>query len=246
MDEEKVLDIVIDVGMGILVSGGEIFRVEDSVKRMLFSYGIEKVDVFAITSVINVTIHSSDDRIYTNTRRINRTELNLKRLDMLNSLSRFICENKPEPDEVRKRLNKIMVYEEYSLLIKNISYAIVSFSFCRINGGDFTESVISAVLGIVLINTVKVFERIGVNKLVSLIGASFICGMLGRWGAYIFSADATKIAVGNIMLLVPGLTVTNALRDLITGDTMAGILHLIDGVLIATCLVLGFVLADSV
>ena len=246
MDEEKILDVIIDIGMGILVSGGEVFRVEDSVKRMLFSYGVEKADVFAITSAITVTIHLSDGRIYTNTRRINRTEINLKRLDMLNSLSRFICENKPGHAEVRKKLERIMVYEEYSPVVKNISYAMVSFSFCRINDGNFAESIIAGVLGIVLINAVKMLEKIEVNKLVSLIGASFLCGMLGRFGAFVFSVDAAKIAVGNIMLLVPGLTVTNALRDLITGDTMAGILHLCDGILIATCLVLGFVLADSV
>ena len=244
--EEKILDAVIDVGKGLLVSGGEVFRVEDSLRRMLFSYGIEKVDVFTITSVIMVTIQTSDDRIYTNTRRIQRTEINLKRLDMLNSLSRFICKNKPEPDEIMKSLEGIMNYEEYSALIKKISYAVVSFSFCKIGGGDFIECIISGFLGILLINTVKMFERIEVNKLVALIGASFICGVMGKLGAYIFSVDAAKIAVGNIMLLVPGLTVTNALRDLITGDTMAGILHLSDGILIATCLVLGFVLADYV
>lgn len=246
MDGEKVLDAVIDVGMGILVSGGEVSRVEDSVKRMLLAYGIKKVDVFTITSVINVTIHTETGRIYTNTRRIKRTELNLKRLDMLNSLSRFICDNKPEPEKIKKRLKRIMVYEEYSLLVKNISYAVVSFSFCKIGDGNFIECVISGLLGIILINTVKLFERLDVNKLVALIGASFICGMMGRVGAYIFSVDASKIAVGNIMLLVPGLTVTNALRDLITGDTMAGILHFCDGILIATCLVLGFVLADYI
>lgn len=243
MDISLLLEAVTDVGEGILISGGEIFRVEDSIRRMFYAYGIKRADVFTITSNITITIHTHDGKAFTNTRRISQTDLNLKRLDMLNSLSRYICKVKPEPEYIFKEYESIMRCGDYPHIIKNIAYAVVSFSFCRLDGGNIPECIISALLGTILINIVDVFKASGINSFIALIGSSYICGISGRFLASLFSLDQGKIAVGNIMLLLPGLTVTNAIRDLITGDLMAGILHLCDGLLIAFCLALGFALA---
>jgi len=244
MNEELILDAIMNIGEGILVSGGEIFRVEDSIHRMLSAYDIERVDVFSITSAITVTIHTKDGKIFTNTRRVGQNNVNLNRLDMLNSLSRYICKNRPGPDYIFEKHKQIMACREYPLIIKNIAYATVSFSFCRIYGGNFSECIISSILGIVLINLVDFFKKTEINHFISLIGASYISGISGRLFSALFLLDPSKIAIGNIMLLLPGLTITNSLRDLITGDLMAGILHLCDGLLIATCLASGFALAQ--
>lgn len=244
MDKKLLLDAVINIGEGILISGGEISRVEDSIRRMLSAYNIKRADVFTITSNITVTIHTDDGEILTNTRRILQTDINLKRLDMLNSLSRYICKNRPEPCYIFREYESVMNCGGYSRAVKNISYAVVSYSFCYLEGGNVFECIISSVLGIVLINLVDFFKASGINRFIALIGSSYICGLSGNFFAMLFSLDPAKIAVGNIMLLLPGLTVTNAIRDLITGDSMAGLLHLLDGVMIATGLALGFALAQ--
>lgn len=244
MNDELLLDAIVTVGEGILVCGGEIFRVEDSIERMLSSYDIKKSDVFTITSTITVTIHTNCGKIHTNTRRITKTELNLKRLDMLNSLSRYICLNRPDPVYILREYNRIMNTQGYPVIIKNISYAVVAFSFCKLNNGKIYECFVSAILGIILINLFDNLKKYGINKFIALMASSFICGISGRFLAFLLTLDHTKIAIGNIMLLLPGLTVTNALRDLITGDLMAGILHLCDGILIATGLALGFAIAQ--
>ena len=48
-----------------------------------------------------------------------------------------------------------------------------------------------------------------------------------------------NILIGTIMLLVPGLTVGNALRDMIDGDLLAGLLQLAEAVLCALAIALG-------
>ena len=66
---EKLLDSVMDIGEQMLISGAEVHRVEDSIKRIFDAYGTKRTDVFIITSSIVVTIHT-DDKAYTQTRRI--------------------------------------------------------------------------------------------------------------------------------------------------------------------------------
>jgi len=49
--------------------------------------------------------------------------------------------------------------------------------------------------------------------------------------------------IGDIMLLIPGIALTNALRDLFVGDTISGILRLLEAVLQAGIIACGFALA---
>ena len=52
--------------------------------------------------------------------------------------------------------------------------------------------------------------------------------------------DMDMIMIGDIMLLIPGLMSTNAIRDVLIGDTLSGIIRLIAALLLAAALALGF------
>ena len=52
-----------------------------------------------------------------------------------------------------------------------------------------------------------------------------------------------KIIIGNIMSLIPGIGLTNALRDLFTGDSIAGLLRSIEAILIALAIAAGYFLS---
>ena len=52
-----------------------------------------------------------------------------------------------------------------------------------------------------------------------------------------------NIVIGNIMLMIPGVAITNSLRDMISGDTMSGLLRFAESIIKATAVTLGFVIA---
>ena len=49
-----------------------------------------------------------------------------------------------------------------------------------------------------------------------------------------------KIMIGDIMLLIPGLMFTNAIRDVLLGDTISASMRLVEALLLAAALALGF------
>ena len=55
---QEFLFNALNIGEEMLISGAEVSRVEDSVRRICIAYGAEKVDVFTITSAIVVTAYS--------------------------------------------------------------------------------------------------------------------------------------------------------------------------------------------
>ena len=48
-----------------------------------------------------------------------------------------------------------------------------------------------------------------------------------------------KIIIGTIMLLVPGLTVVNSIRDMMKGDLIAGLFELFNSIMSALAIALG-------
>ena len=74
--------------------------------------------------------------------------------------------------------------------------------------------------------------------------ASFLSGvstlLLCRFGMQ-FHAD--KVLIGIIMLLIPGIMLTNSIRDILLGDIISGSLRLVEAILMAATLALGMMAA---
>ena len=58
--------------------------------------------------------------------------------------------------------------------------------------------------------------------------------------AAIPALHADKIIIGDIMLLIPGIAMTNAVKDMLVGDTIAGTMRLLESLLWAGALAGGF------
>ena len=55
-EAEKYLYYAMTIGEQLLISGAEVGRVEDTIRRICLAYGAERVDVFSITSSIVTTM----------------------------------------------------------------------------------------------------------------------------------------------------------------------------------------------
>ena len=79
------------------------------------------------------------------------------------------------------------------------------------------------------------------NEVAFQFAASFLTGLAICGMVFICpSLHMDKIMIGDIMLLIPGLMATNAMRDALIGDTLAGSNRLVAALLLAAALALGF------
>ena len=72
--------------------------------------------------------------------------------------------------------------------------------------------------------------------LTGLLAGTVIC-LAGRLSD-VFAVD--KMSIGVIMLLIPGAALTNAVRDMLVGHTISGLLRLAESLLLALMLAIGF------
>ena len=244
MNYDKILQGVLDIAEEMLVSGAEISRAEDSVKRMLGAYGCSRVNVFIIISNIQVTMESPDGQIITQIRQVARNDVNYDRLDYLNDLSRYVCEKTPSSDELREKIDNILERKQQSLALNLLSCMVIGGSFAVFFGGSIWDGVAAAICGLAVAILNRQITKLGQNALASTFVVSFGAGLLSVLTVWLGLGEHTdKIMIGVIMLLIPGIAMTNGVRDMLTGDIAAGMLRVTNAVLLAIAIACGFALS---
>ena len=247
MTREQLLSCALDIGEGMLKSGAEVERVETAIRYICQAYGCLRADVFTITSSIVVSITDAEGLHSTQTRRITATQTNLTRLHKLNSFSRDICKTKPEYAFICEKLQEIQSEKAYPLWLEALGSALIGFAFAIFFGGNWLDGLVAGGLGLGLRFLTWLLHKGSLNQIFVNVVASFLLSLsaicLTRLG---LGHDANKIIIGNIMLLIPGIALTNSLRDMISGDIMTGLLRFLDAILVAAAIAAGYILAVQV
>ncbi len=101
-------------------------------------------------------------------------------------------------------------------------------------------------IGIILKWLTLLCSHYNINNVLSNVVCSMVGGYIAVLALRMGLGDSfDKIAIGNIMLLIPGIQLTNSLRDMIGGDTVSGILRLCNALLGSVAIAIGFALAGG-
>ena len=240
----ELLKQALDIGEQLLINGAEISRVEDTIRRICASYGAARVDVFSITSSIVVTVYNPDCGSITQTRRISNMSYDLYRLELLNNLSRKICQQHLTPDEIQSEMLQILDAKRYGFYQQLLIYALISASFSLFFGGSIRDAIFSALIGIILKFVQAGLSSMRINSFIVMLSCAAAGGFIAAITVHLGLADsADKINIGNVMLLIPGITLTNSIRDMFSGDTISGALRFLEAVLLSMTIAFGFTIS---
>ena len=240
----EYLHIFLDMGDALLSSGAEIFRVEDTLNRMGYACGAAQMNVFVITSSIVITMEFPQQAACTQTRRIRENGGNdFTRLEQLNDLSRHFCCHPLSPQELRKEFDKIIAQKPFPLG-KLAGSILAACSFALFYGGSPADTAFSGIAAVLIWCFQQYLRPVCMNDVTFQFAASFLTGCgICSFKALFPGLHLDKIMIGDIMLLIPGLMTTNAIRDVLIGDTLSGVIRLIVSLLLAAALALGFIAA---
>lgn len=243
-EDNLLLDIFLDFGETMLGAGGEISRVEDSISHMGISYGARKTNVFIIPSSIELTITFSDGETVTRTRRISSSGgTDFCKLQNLNALSRRCAAERLPVDLLREELDAIRKtnVSKRRVLIGSV---LAAAAFSMFFGGTWLDALVAGIFGILIYFLQYHLAPITPNKVFYLFSSSLIMGVgvcVVSW--LVPSLNADKTIIGVIMLLIPGMAITNAVRDTLIGDTISGVTKLADCLVWAAALAAGIMIA---
>ena len=240
MDYYLLTDLAATMGYHLAMSGAETFRVEDTIHRILLAYGVE-CEVFAIPNSVSVSLEAANGKPLMIMRRIGFHGNDLEKMEKLNALSRQICAKKPAVDEAMEWLHKTLAScRTYSTGAFYLGNVLVGIGFCLVFGGALSDCLWAGLIGLIIGLVTRFMDRREANPFFSTILASCLMALPAYAAAglgWLKSPDAAII--GALMLLVPGLLITNSMRDIIYGDTNSGIFRIVQVVLTALAIALG-------
>lgn len=244
-----ILKFAMDAAAIMLSNGAETSRVEDTIAHIVKSFTNYPVESFVTTTGIITTIEYKDDYILTMVRRINKRSVNLEKVSLVNDLSRRLERKIITLQEAIEELEYINNKKPYSPKVRVLVGGICCAGFSIMLGGYILDTVGAFITGVVLSIFLDIFNKnnfstFTVNTLGGFVVAVCVLALLKlNIGVYM-----NIMIISSIMILVPGVGITNALRDILSGDYLSGTSRLLEATLIAVCIAIGvgIVLSTSV
>lgn len=240
MNGQEVIKAATEVGFALLTNGAEIYRVEQSVSFICKAYGVTQVHVFAVHSTLFVSISCENEEFSTKIRRTYTAGSDFDKVDKLNDLSRRICEEKPEYEEIKRRLKEIENAPTHSRWMLHFAGFIAALFFCLFFKGDLADALCAGVIGFLLQFGIYYLDKLESNGFIrSILGAIFSTAMSKLAVTLGLAHNFGAVNIGVLMLLVPGLALTISMRDFLASDYISGIAKLSEALMTAVCIAIG-------
>lgn len=240
-DTESILSLAMDIGKSMIQCGAEIDRVEETIIRICHAYGMKKTEVFSIVSMINVTTVDADGHAFTQSRRVYSYSTNLGRLERLNSLSRQICSQSVTFDGAREILDEISGEKNGFHVTACIGAVLAAGGFAVFFGGTWKDCLAAMPIAVMIYLMNTYIKARGMSKLFYTALCSIVSGFLAIFFVKIgFGSNPAMIMIGDIMLIIPGVTLINSIREMLCGDLMSGLLRLLEALILSITIACGF------
>ncbi|MCD8021642.1 MAG: threonine/serine exporter family protein [Lachnospiraceae bacterium] len=240
MDYEALLDLATELGYQLARNGAETFRIEESIVLILASYGIA-AEAFAIPNCLIVSMRTPEGKSLTRMRRIGYHGNDLDSVEHYSNLSRRICQEKPDTATLQTWLTKTGESRlSFSFPFMLLGSFLGAGGFSILFGGTGVDALCAGICGLIVGLVNHILDRFQTNSFFRTILAAFFMAVpayaMGELG---IADNADAVVIGALMLLVPGLLFTNAMRDIIFGDTNSGVNRIVQVFLIAAAIALG-------
>ena len=230
----------------LLKNGAETSRVEDTITRICRRAGFKDIEVLVFpTGIIINGFH--DGLRLTRVKRIHTRDINLAVVSVVNDISRKFASEKISLEEGFAVLDDIVATAcaDNALLWISLAGALASGAATLLLGGSW-QDIAPAVLATALVRIITGTAAFNLAYILQLYVAGLFAGLIGSlFVNFGFGQHLDKIIVGALLPLVPGVALTNAVRDFISGDLLSGTLRMTEALLIAAALAggVGFALA---
>ncbi|GAB1455680.1 MAG: threonine/serine exporter family protein [Spirochaetia bacterium] len=223
-DVDDALRLSTEAARIVLESGGETYRAEDVMSAIASALGGLDPDSFATPTGFMASCDDSRGRSRSVVKRIRKRQMNLEKISRIDALAKGTVSGSIDQDGVERELCSIDSLGLYPTPLPFVGAAFGTGFFCLLFGGAWNDALLAAFLGVII---GKITDWLGSMRLSgffsNIVGGAMAAGTaLGAISlGLIGNLDA--VIIGAIMLLVPGVMIVNAIRDIIAGDLVSGI-----------------------
>ena len=220
-------------GRLLIENGSNMERVNDTLSRMARSAGLRDFQAFTtVTGIVVGTIDEPHAQVITIRHRKN----NLSKIADVNEVSRELARRKIDLPQAFAKLKKIdrQKVSRWQNWYESLAAAVLSGALMIVFTGNIIDSWAGFIAGGIGYGAFSYLLRKFKMQYLGDVCSSLIIGLL----AVIFvklhwANNINDIIIGAVMPLVPGVPLTNAARDLVSGNLISGPTRGIEAILTA-------------
>ncbi len=245
MESEKVAEIATCAGEILLSNGAEAYRVEETIKKICNSYGVEG-ECISTSTGIYISVITPDGEMVTSVKRIKQRNVDLYRIERINSFSRDLNNNPLSYEEAKKVLDEIYHAPNFSLGIRLIAACMTAFVYTLFFNGAILDALISAIISFGIYLMLEKTSKIGSFQFLEYYISGFIIGIVSLTAQFLIpEINKDNVITGAIIVLLPGVALTNGIKDILYGDFVSGSAKFSEAILIIIAMCIGIATALS-
>ena len=241
IDYKLLANTAMLAGEIMLCSGAETYRVEDTMYHILKTSNIETTQVIAMMTGLVVTLNDPGfEQPVTMMRRVSERSTNVSNIVKVNDISRRYCEEKISLEEAYEELKRAKG-KQYNRLLYNLATIGIAVGFAMMFGGSLHDIIAAAVVGAVLAGVMTIGKIAKLSSVLVHVLSGLGIAMLTVVIQRVLFADLSVniVIASSIMPIVPGVAITNAIRDTIQGDYLSGCARILEAFLVAMAIAVG-------
>ena len=242
LDYNRLVDLVTDLGYRLLCTGAEIYRAEESVQRLFRAYGVDTGEVFAIPNCLIVSLTTPEGQPITRVRRVGPHGTDIVQLEAYNDFCRSVCQTPLSFDAFQARMEEIaQARPAFSTPVLLLAHFVGGGAYSLFYGGTMRDGLCGGISCVAAGLCLMLMSKVGgsnqfIRTLVSGAALALCALVLFQLGLCV---KLDKVIIGALMVLVPGIVFTNAIRNVMAGDLTSGINKFVEALLIGVSIALG-------
>lgn len=232
----QLLEVCALAAHAMLENGGETYRAEETVLRICTPYPEIIPQVLALPTGVFITLAKENSCEHTTLRRVRKRTVNLGKIHACNKISRRLERQSIPLLQAKEEFLALLAPGHKKSQLPLWAAALSSGFFAMMFGGGLPDF-LAALLAGALVGLISMhFRRNDLyHFIISVMGGLLISGT-ALLLAGIVNIHIAAVIAGAMMPLLPGLAMTNAIRDTMHGDLVSGVSRAADAALVSVSL----------
>ncbi len=219
--DELIITTCLKAGKIMVENGSEISRVDDTMMRIAQNAGVISANTYVTITGVMMSIRG---RNATQIEAVNKRTIDLEKVTQVNQLSREFADQTIDLPTLNARLNALdAASRSFPLWLQLVGAALVSgplMIMFRNETVNTWPTVLIGTLGYLVFYLLNRYLKI---KFLSELTAALLIGLGAEWAVQVgWGTNVNDIIIGALMPLVPGVPLTNAVRDTLAGNFVSG------------------------
>lgn len=224
----EIVSFCVNLSRQMILAGANLERVQLAVNIICRAYKLHDVSIFLLSTHISLSAVDEAGNYASRQASIPPAGINLERLKSLNQLSYKVAEITPATKVLDQMLERACSVKSYGDIIILLGRILAMSCLCFMFGGSFLDLIPVAGVTVLLHYLMILSEKTGLDRILLNILTMFIAASFAT--LFIYADLGNNLAVVLItvsMIVIPGIPLVNAMRNLLCGQEINGILQML-------------------